>query len=193
MTVGDLVEVSKYAEFDTVKALYELLTRDLVEEVRGAAAQSVIEQAPLDETEVAETPVPLPLVAVLALVAILSVATSFKNPLNTLGPSVLQTRKAISMQRIAHISSAIDEYNSVNGRLPARLTDLAPFYISAGELTDPWGNGYKYLQLPQSYLVTGSTADGRPDTDLFLSHAIDAGSSATTVSKPVTGGIQLID
>jgi hypothetical protein len=193
LTVGDVVEVSKFAEFDTVKALYELLTRDLIEEVRGAAAQTVLEQTPVDEAEVAETPVPLPLVAVLALLAILSIATSFKNPLNTLGSSVPQTRKAISMQRIAHIRSAIDEYSSVNGRPPSRLSDLAPFYISAGELTDPWGNAYKYLQQPQSYLVIGFTPDGRPDTDLFLSHAIDAGASATTVSKPVEGGIQLVD
>ena len=49
------------------------------------------------------------------------------------------------------------------------------------------------VQQPQSYLVIGFTPDGRPDTDLFLSHAIDAGSSAATVSKPVTGGIQLVD
>src|SRR5438045_4097127 len=80
MAVGDVVEISKFAEFDTVKALYELLTRDLVEEVRGAAAQTVLEQTPVDEEAVAETPVPLPLVAVLALLAILSIATSFKNP-----------------------------------------------------------------------------------------------------------------
>jgi Domain of unknown function (DUF4388) len=193
ITVGDVVEVSKYAEFDTAKALYELLTRDLIEEVRGAAAQTVLEQTPVDEAEVAETPVPLPLVAALALIAILSLATSFKNPLNALGTSVFQTRKAVSMQRIAHIRAAIDEYNSVNGHLPAHLTDLAPFYLSANELTDPWGNGYKYLQQPQSYLVIGFTPDGRPDTDLFLSHAIDAGTSAATVSKPVTGGIQLVD
>src|SRR6266542_1248521 len=200
LTVGDVVEVSKFAEFDTVKALYELLTRDLVEEVRGAAAQTVLDQTPVDEEAVAETPVPLPLVAVLALLAILSIATSFKNPLNTLAPlghergsSILEPGKAVSMQRIAHIRSAIDEYSSMNGRLPSRLQDLAPFYIAAGELTDPWGNAYKYLQQPQSYLVIGFTPDGRPDTDLFLSHAIDAGSSATTVSKPVTGGIQLVD
>ncbi|HYU24594.1 MAG TPA: DUF4388 domain-containing protein, partial [Thermoanaerobaculia bacterium] len=159
LTVGDVVEVSKFAEFDTVKALYELLTRDLVEEVRGAAAQTVLDQTPVDEEAVAETPVPLPLVAVLALLAILSIATSFKNPLNTLAPlghergsSILETRKAVSMQRIAHIRSAIDEYSSMNGRLPSRLQDLAPFYIAAGELTDPWGNAYKYLQQPQSYL-----------------------------------------
>ena len=66
----DVVEMSKLSEFDTAKALYELLTRDLIEEVRGSAAAAVLAQAtPLDETEVAETPVPLPLVAVLALLA----------------------------------------------------------------------------------------------------------------------------
>jgi len=78
-----------------VKALYELLTRDLVEEVRGAAAQTVLEQTPVDEAEVAETPVPLPLVAFLALLAILSIATSFKNPLNALRPLGVEQGKKI--------------------------------------------------------------------------------------------------
>src|SRR5437764_1134957 len=134
MTVGDIVEVSRLSEFDTNKSLYELFTRDLIEEVKGRSAAAVLEQAtPLDETEVAETPVPLPLVAVLALIAVISLATSFKNPLNALGSSIFQTRKAVSMQRIAHIRAAIDEYNSVNGHLPAHLTDLAPFYIAANE------------------------------------------------------------
>src|ERR1051325_10408942 len=76
-TVGDIVEISRLAEFDTCKALYELLTRDLIEEVRGKATSAVVEATPLDETQVAETPVPLPLVAILAAVAVLSVATSF--------------------------------------------------------------------------------------------------------------------
>src|ERR1041385_4655237 len=87
MAVGDIVEVSRFSEFDTNKALYELLTRDLIEEVKGLGAAAVLEQAtPLDESEVAETPVPLPLVAVLALVAIISIGTSFKNPLNAIRP-----------------------------------------------------------------------------------------------------------
>src|SRR3954447_21553565 len=87
VTVGDIVEVSRFSEFDTNKALYELLTRDLIEEVKGRNAAAVLEQAtPLDETEVAETPVPLPLVAALALIALISIATSFKNPLNSLRP-----------------------------------------------------------------------------------------------------------
>src|SRR5215210_6814659 len=76
MTVSDVVEVARLSEFDTNKALYELLTRDLIEEVRGASAEAVLAQSsPVDEIEVAETPVPLPLVLFLVLVALASLAT----------------------------------------------------------------------------------------------------------------------
>jgi hypothetical protein len=193
MTVGDIVEVSRFSEFDTNKALYELLTRDLIEEVKGLGAAAVLEQAtPLDETEVAETPVPLPLVAVLALIVIISIGTSFKNPLNAIRPPIAEAMKAISMARIEQVGEAIEKYNSVTGHLPSRLQDLAPDYVSASVLRDPWGNPYKYLPQPQRYLVIGFTPDNKPDTDLFLSHAIDAGSTSAA-SKPVTGGIQLVD
>jgi hypothetical protein len=179
--------------------LYELLTRDLVEEVRGRHAQAVIEQTtPVDETEVAETPVPLPLVVVLAAIAVLSLGTSFKNPLNGLAPftrhtsSVLDTKKAISMERIEAIGQAIEKFNTVNNHLPAALTDLAPHYISAALLSDPWGNAYKYLQRPDKYLVIGFSADGKADTDLFLSRAIDATAAPAQTQRPQTGGIEIL-
>ncbi|HEX3578853.1 MAG TPA: DUF4388 domain-containing protein [Thermoanaerobaculia bacterium] len=202
MSVRDVMEMSKFSEFDTAKGLYELLTRDLIEEVRGSAAAEVLAQTtPLDETDVAETPVPLPLVAVLALLAILSLATSFRNPLNSLNPlgpaerssSVEETRKAISIQRIGQIGEAVEAYNLVNGHLPARLQELTPVYISPSILHDPWGHPYKYLPQPQRYLVIGFTPDEKPDTDLFLSHMIESGSPSAASSKPVTGGIQLLD
>ncbi|MEA2414956.1 MAG: hypothetical protein QOI58_1613 [Thermoanaerobaculia bacterium] len=203
MTVRDVMEMSKFSEFDTAKALYELLTRDLIEEVRGSAAAEVLaaQATPLDETDVAETPVPLPLVAVLAMLAILSLATSFRNPLNSLNPlgpaqrssSVEETRKAISIQRIGQIGEAVEAYNLVNGHLPARLQELTPVYISPSLLHDPWGHAYKYLPQPQRYLVIGFTPDEKPDTDLFLSHMIESGSPSAASSKPVTGGIQLLD
>ncbi|MBV9071381.1 MAG: DUF4388 domain-containing protein [Acidobacteria bacterium] len=203
MTVRDVMEMSKFSEFDTAKALYELLTRDLIEEVRGSAAAEVLaaQVTPLDETDVAETPVPLPLVAVLAMLAILSLATSFRNPLNSLNPlgpaqrssSVEETRKAISIQRIGQIGEAVEAYNLVNGHLPARLQELTPVYISPSLLHDPWGHAYKYLPQPQRYLVIGFTPDEKPDTDLFLSHMIESGSPSAAASKPVTGGIQLLD
>ncbi len=201
MTVGDIVEASRFAEFDTNKALYELLTRDLVEEVRGKSAQAVLEQTPLDEAQIAETPVPLPLVAVLAILAIVSLATSFKNPMNAFGPlaapasrasSVAEARKAISTERIQAIGRAIEAYTSVNGRMPQKLIDLVPFYVSDSVLTDPWGRPYRYYpQGSEKFLVTGYAPDGRADTDLFLSQAMQSG--PITASQPKHGGIQLMD
>jgi hypothetical protein len=202
MTVNDVLELSKFSEFDTAKALYELLTRDLIEEVRGKAAAAVLAQVtPLDDTEVAETPVPLPLVAALALLAIISLATFFRNPLNSLHPlgpaqrssSVTETRKAISIERIEQIGEAVEAYSLVDGHLPSRLADLAPIYVPRALLHDPWGHAYKYLPQPQRYLVIGFTPDEKPDTDLFLSHLIDSGAPSAAASKPVTGGIQLLD
>lgn len=201
-TVGDIVEMSRLSEFDTNKGLYELLTRDLIEEVRGQTAAAVPEQTPLDDVEVAETPVPLPLVAVLALLAIISVATSFKNPLNSLHPlgatppraaAPIEAKKAISMERLHSVGEAIEKYNIVNGRLPSRLQDLTPYYVSSSLLYDPWGNAYKYLQQPARYLVIGFTQDGKADTDLFLSRGIDTGATASVPTKPERGGIILVE
>jgi hypothetical protein len=200
MTVNDIVEVARLPEFDTNKALYELVTRDLIEEVRGPSAEAVVQQAtPLDDTEVAETPVPLPLVVLLVVLAIASLVTSVKNPLNGFRPltgggisSMTATRKAISLQRIEAIGQALEKYNDVHGRLPATLEALAPHYLDASLLKDPWGNAYKYLQPANRYLVIGFTPDGKPDTELFLARAVGgpAGPAATQVE---TGGITLIE
>ncbi|HYI09259.1 MAG TPA: DUF4388 domain-containing protein [Thermoanaerobaculia bacterium] len=199
MTVNDIVEVARLSEFDTNKALYELLTRDLIEEVRGPSAAAVVQQAtPVDETEVAETPVPLPLVLVLVVLALASLVTSVKNPLNSFRPltgglsSITATRKAISLQRVEAIGQALEKYNDVNGRLPAELRDLTPHYIDASLLRDPWGNAYKYLQPANRYLVIGFTGDGKPDTDIFLSRSV-GGPAAPSATQVETGGIRLVE
>jgi len=201
-TVGDMIEMSRLSEFDTSKALYELLTRDLIEEVRTAAAATPSAEvaAPVDELEVAETPVPLPLVLFLAVIAIGLLVTSYKNPLNSLRPintqrnsAPVETVKAISIERIHSLGNAIEQYNVVNGHLPARLQDLTPYFISQSQLTDPWGNAYKYLQQPSRYLVIGFTPDGKADTDLFLSRGVEAGATASAPTKQERGGITLID
>ncbi|HYC92608.1 MAG TPA: DUF4388 domain-containing protein [Thermoanaerobaculia bacterium] len=198
MTVSDIVEVSRLSEFDTNKALYELLTRDLIEEVRGESAAAVLAQStPVDEIEVAETPVPLPLVLFLVLLALASLATSFRNPLNRITPflggltGVGETRKAISLQRINAIGQAVDRFHDTRGQLPFELKELVPYYIGPALLRDPWGNGYKYIPGADRYLVIGFTAEGKPDTDLFLNRSIDTTPAPT--AKPQTGGIRLIE
>ena len=197
LTVGEIVDASRLNEFDTSKALYELASRDLIEEVRAGAAGPVTEQPPVDETAVAETPVPLPLVLLLLIWALVSLATTTFNPLNSLdsftrhSSAVDETRKAISLQRIQQLGSAIEQYNFATGHLPARLVALTPSYIAPALLKDPWGRSYRYLQRPEKYLVIGFSADGKPDTDLFLTHQVDLG-PVTSSNKPQRGGIELI-
>jgi len=199
MTVGEIVEMSRLPEFDTHKALYELLTRDLIEEVRGASAAAVLQQGtPVDELEVAETPVPLPLVLILVVLALASLITSIRNPLNGLHPlngglsTIDETRKAISLQRIQAIGQALERFNDTQGRMPTELSELTPYYLGAALLHDPWGNQYKYLQPANRYLVIGFSADGRPDTDLYLERVVGAPVSSGA-TKVETGGITLIE
>ena len=147
---------------------------------------------------VAETPVPLPLVILLVALAVASLATSFRNPLNRLAPLtagdsfVNSTRKAISLQRIDAISRALEKYNDFHGRLPRELSELTPHYLDPSLLQDPWGNPYKYLQPANRYLVIGFTADGKADTDLLLSRAVGA-PPAPSGPRPEPGGIRLIE
>jgi hypothetical protein len=213
MTVGDIVEASRFSEFDTNKGLYELLTRDLIEEVRGASAAAVLAQStPLDDSDGYNLPSKqigaalkaytmlkkAPVEARALVLAQASLVTSVKNPLNSFRPltgglsSIGATRKAISLQRIESISQALEKYNDVNGRLPTELTDLTPHYLDPSLLRDPWGNAYKYLQPANRYLVIGFSGDGKADTDLFLSRSV-GGPAAPTATQVETGGIRLVE
>jgi len=199
-TVGEIVESSRYAEFDTVKGIFELLTRDLIEEVRADQAAAVASEAE-DVFPSAEVPtvLPFPLIALLTIIAVFSLATLFRNPLNSLNPlggganPALEVKKSISLIRIERVGRAIEAYSLANGRPPTKLQDLTPAFLSTNLLRDPWGRTYKYLQRPEKYLVIGFTAEGKPDTDLFLSHAIDAATSTSQPSTTPSGGISLIN
>ncbi|MBI2212058.1 MAG: DUF4388 domain-containing protein [Acidobacteria bacterium] len=207
LTVGDLVEIGKMSEFDTSKCLYELLTRDLIEEVRHQAtsATTTIEEVVVDRTVTDEIPpLPLPLVIVLGVVAIVSLLFTFQNPLalNSMAPfmrrasPLTELKKAISLRRIEAVSDGVYAHYLANGKMPRTLKELAPMFVGTNVLTDPWGNEYRYLpkptENPDRYLVIGFAPDGKPDTDLFLARPVQAVSSASSPSQQ-TGGIELID
>jgi hypothetical protein len=195
-TVGEIIDSSRLSEFETAKALYELLSRDLIEEVRAGAAKAG--SAPIDETAPTEIPsvLPLPLIILLVFAALASLVTGVKNPLNVFttiaGPSLFTTsKKAISLQRIDTIGEAIEAHGLATGQLPRSLGDLTPNFLSSSFLRDPWGRDYKYIQRPERYLVIGFLPDGKPDTDLFLSRGI--AERASSEAQPPTGGIELVD
>ncbi len=204
-TVGDIVETSAMSEFDTCKYLYELLTRDLIEEVRAQVPLAKAKDAGATDQLVVDVeipPVPLPLVVVLGAIAIAFLVFTFKNPLNTFVPvgrdtsSITDLKKAISLRRIEAISDGIQAYYLATGRMPAALSDITPTYIGPNLLQDPWGNEFRYLpkptENPEKYLVIGFAPDGKPDTDLFLSRPVQSAVTSGTAAQQ-TGGIELID
>ena len=198
-TVNEIVESSRMNEFDTVKALYELLTRDLIEEVRTAASRTEasvsVDEEPID-VEAASVSVPLLALLLLLAAGLLFVGILY-NPANDLTPvgHALSTpgamRKAISAQRIEAIGEAVSAYHLATGRLPDSLATLTPFYISPKLLQDPWGHKYNYLQRGDRFVVIGFSSLGHTDPDLFLSQSIDT--PTTPADAAPRGGISLIE
>lgn len=198
--VHEIVESSRMNEFDTVKALYELLTRDLIEEVRTATAARSEAAAPVEEepADVEEAPVSIPVLALLALMAagLLFVGIMY-NPVNRLAPlgftssTPESVMKAISAHRVEALGEAVSAYHLSTGQLPESLTALAPDFIGARLLRDPWGRRYQYVQRGDRFLVIGFSSRGNTDPDLFLSQAIDTPVSPADAAP--RGGISLIE
>jgi hypothetical protein len=200
-SIADIVERSRLTEFETCKNLYELMTRDLIEEVsreKAAPQPKLQEVGQLAPTEVPSV-LPLPLILLLAALVIASLLTFDRNPLNRFTgmgaerSSVNQVKKAVSLQRISTIGTALEAFVIANEEIPERLTDLVPAFLSDTVLWDPWGHAYTYIfrdRPVESFLVIGYGSEGETDTDLFLARNMDRGLSA---GEPLTGGIELVD
>ncbi len=199
--IREIVERSRLTEFDTCKNLYELMMRDLIDEVRAEQAipEKKQEVGQLAPTEV-PTVLPLPLILILAIIAVASLLTFTRNPLNefsALGAertTVNQLRKAISLERVATLGSAVEAYAMAVGAPPESLMALTPAFASRELLRDPWDHSYTYIvqdQPIENFLVIGYGPRSETDTDLFLARNLDRGLS--TMDEAVSGGIELVD
>ncbi|MBW3563174.1 MAG: DUF4388 domain-containing protein [Acidobacteria bacterium] len=193
--VGEIVEMSRLSEFDTNKYLYELLTRDLIEEARKVTEKTGPARETVGQTAATEVPtaLSLPLILVVAGLAAASLLTFYKNPVNAIGHEVVaELKKAISLERIARLGNGIDAWSAIHGTPPDELEDLVPAYVSDNLLQDPWGRTYSYLSksAPVSqYIISGSDGDNNTDTDLFLARNLDE----APTEQVQAGGIELVD
>lgn len=199
-SVREIVEMSRLGEFDTCKNLYELMSRDLIEEVKAAGPRPVREEATVGEQADTEVPtaLPLPLVALVALWMIASILTFYRNPLNDemwfgAGNDLLNTvRKSISLERVSQLGRGVEEHVIAFAEMPEELADLVPGFASDELLLDPWGNHYTFIPKEEpvrQFLVIGAGPQSETDTDLFLTRNLAAEETTTAA----TGGIELID
>jgi hypothetical protein len=135
-TVQEIVERSMLGEFDTCRALYELINRQILEEVRGPAVRGA---APVARPR---TPSPI-LASLVALFLVLLVggAVAFRalpwmvalrgrgvvatwiNPLLT-APGAAKVWPALERNRIQHLDFAVQVYFLLNRGYPVELRNL---------------------------------------------------------------------
>ena len=198
MTVSDVWRCRSLSEFDTNKALYELLTRDLIEEVRGPSAAAVLAQAtPVDETgsrgnarAAAARAVPGRCWPGVAGDIVQESAEFLRSVSSVEALAVAETRKAISMQRIETLGQGVDSYNDIHGQLPVELKELSPHYIVADAAARPVG---QRVQVPphRRALPRHRLHRRRQARHGSLPRARARCLRSVISAKPQTGGIRL--
>ena len=176
-TVQEIVERCSLSEFDTCRILYELIGRQLLEEVRTAGPKTApAAPAPAAGARRA-TPRPLLAVGYLILVAAAGwlvmrrgetivrglgqggSATPYLTPL--IGrDDVRSIRDSIARSRMQRIDFAIQVYFLRNRGYPESLSRLVTEHLlRPAAIVDPLGRPFEYAILPGGYKISFRTAE----------------------------------
>lgn len=108
------------------------------------------------------------LIEILLVVVIIGILAAVAVP--RLGGRVGQSQVSAAKASIGAIGTAIDLYETDNGRLPESLNNLmtkgsepnwnGPYLRKAESLKDPWGNDFQYTKQGNIYTVASAGPDG---------------------------------
>src|SRR5262245_26689694 len=171
-TVQEIVERCPLSEFDTCRIIYELIGRQILEEVRGAGPRAAVAApAPAVATRRA-TPRPFLAVGYLVLVMVagglllrrgesvvrgLGVQASVTPYLTPLiaRAEVRSVRDSIAWSRMQRIDFAIQVYYLRNRGYPESLARLVTEHLlRPGGILDPLGRPFEYAILPGGYKIS---------------------------------------
>jgi len=196
-SVSEIILESTLIEFETCKAVAELLDRGLIRE----ATQEEVAREMRRDVEVPKTerwsPVSLPWLAVPFLIllgfALMIVDRNPANPGFSLREDlwdryVLQSASWISLDRVAQQAETAFY---VDGVYPENADQLAKEYPGAVPL-DPWGRSYRLVTRGEKLLVTGSDRIGQPVQSLILSRHLAWEGTADRAERPEGPGVQLV-
>jgi hypothetical protein len=170
-SVREIIDLLALAEFETFRALSEMLTRNLIEKVdtakeagQAAARRGVL---PVLTGVLART--------VLALGVLAVVATLASNPatpwrLIQATPPTEQLRLYAAMSRLEQVERAVQVFYLDAGAFPRDLVALVDHgYLDGSALTDPWGRPFEFGLSGGGYQLLARDAAGRPRPELTVS------------------------
>ena len=108
------------------------------------------------------------LIEILLVVVIIGILAAVAVP--RLGGRVGQSQIAAAKASVGAIGTAIDLYETDNGKLPESLQNLitkgaepnwnGPYLRKAESLKDPWGHEFQYTKSGDTYTVASAGPDG---------------------------------
>lgn len=169
-SVQEIVERSTLSEFDTCRLLYDLINRQVVEEVRSAAPRVAAPEVVAPAARAGVSPIlagagHLLLVLVVGAVVVFrgqdklvrlargETGGSYMAPLFRAG-EVASIRQAIARSRLQRVNHALQVYYLLTRGYPDDLTRLATLkLLKPSALVDPWGRPIQYALDPDRYRV----------------------------------------
>lgn len=170
-TVQDIAERCPLGEFDSYRLLYELLNRNLVEEVR-----TTLGIEPIAPAGVRQSLAQGGLSVLVGAIAIFAVITLHLNPLSPWaiegrGETTDRLRTFASRARIERLEQAIRAFYLDCGAVPGDLDVLARTgFLQPKDLLDPWSHPYRLAVGADGYRIEGLDHDGGSRDDLELRH-----------------------
>jgi len=196
--VSEIILESTLIEFETCKALAELLDKGLIREATQEEVARELRRGTVAATSRRFSLGSLPWLAIPFLVLLGFSLTVI--PRNSVNPTfnlrhdvwdrwVEQSLAWIGLDLVAREAEA---YYYLNGIYPSSVDE-----ITAGtgdsEPVDPWGRPYRLVTRGSKLLVTGADAEGRPVPNLILSRSLAWESGAGRAERSQGPGVQLLD
>ncbi len=168
-SVQKIIDQSRLNEFETCRAVYDLIEVDMVRRVSDVIIHEDVEE--FEDQKTLPTWIPG---AVLGLVALIGLLTSW-NPINRLFPSPLELGPSVNFfvptsgAKLNRIVNALDLYFLNESKLPITLDVLVERgFLDVDDLLDPKERRYSYRLRPeeQTYILSGTDLDGRDKREL---------------------------
>ena len=176
-TVQGIIDAAGLADFDACKALYDLLSRDIIAPTgRGAATK----EAGSQETAASPALGYLLMAGTLALAA-LGLLFQMRSPFGVATrPPLLQESldlllESVSRSRLERLDSAIVAYRYEHGTLPKTLEEVAEEgLVDRAHLKDPWARPYHYGPTANGFVLNAVDDAGKPVAAAVIERAFSA-------------------
>ena len=196
-SVEELILRSPLVEFETCKALADLVDRRIA---REASQEEIVRQLSRDATVPPEvrrsTPVPwlaIPLAAVLAF-SVAMIPFNTANPVVRFRPEVWNgiVQQGVSWLRLVRLARTAETFYVLEGLYPESAADLLDAgYLS--DVSDPWRRPYRLSTREGRLVATGTDARGEPAPALTISRSLAMEPDETGGGARNRPGVRLLE